>query len=131
AWVRGRESPKLIAPSQHGLVVAALGESRPPPPAGIEGGAATFAPPTELEAAPAGSLSGKIAFVSARMVRMQDGSGYAPAVAARIDGPAAAARAGASAFLMRSAGTDSHRLAHTGTTTYVNGRVALPAFALS
>jgi Zn-dependent M28 family amino/carboxypeptidase len=32
---------------------------------------------------------------------------------------------------MRSAGTDSHRLAHTGTTTYVNGRVALPAFALS
>ena len=65
------------------------------------------------------------------MVRMQDGAGYGPAVAARIEGPAAAARAGASAFLMRSAGTDSHRLAHTGTTTYVDGRVALPAFALS
>jgi len=131
AWVRGRESAELIAPSHQPLVIAALGESPPTPSAGIEGDVASFATLTELEAAPAGSLSGKIAFVSARMVRMQDGSGYAPAVAARIDGPAAAARAGASAFLMRSAGTDSHRLAHTGTTSYVNGRVALPAFALS
>jgi len=32
---------------------------------------------------------------------------------------------------MRSVGTDSNRIAHTGTTLYVDGRVPLPAFALS
>jgi Zn-dependent M28 family amino/carboxypeptidase len=53
------------------------------------------------------------------------------AVVARIDGPGEAARRGAIAFLLRSVGTDSHRLAHTGTTRYVDGRVPVPAFALS
>jgi Zn-dependent M28 family amino/carboxypeptidase len=32
---------------------------------------------------------------------------------------------------LRSIGTDNHRIAHTGTTAYVEGRVPLPAFALS
>jgi carboxypeptidase Q len=32
---------------------------------------------------------------------------------------------------VRSVGTDSHRLAHAGTTRYVDGRVPVPAFALS
>ena len=32
---------------------------------------------------------------------------------------------------MRSVGTDSHRLPHTGTTRYVDGSVPLPAFAVS
>src|SRR5207244_8495975 len=34
-------------------------------------------------------------------------------------------------FLVRSVGTDSHRLAHTGATRYVGGRVPVPSFALS
>lgn len=49
----------------------------------------------------------------------------------RIDGPNEAADRGAIAYLVRSVGTDSHRLPHTGTTHYANGRVAVPAFALS
>ena len=40
-------------------------------------------------------------------------------------------RCGAIAYLMRSLGTDNHRIAHTGTTRYVDGRVPLPSFALS
>ncbi len=131
AWVRGTEHAELIAPSRQPLVVAALGESPPTPAAGLEGDVVTFATLADLNAAPAGSLLGKIAFVSNRMVRVQDGAGYGPAVAARTEGPQAAGRAGAIAFLMRSAGTDSHRIAHTGTTLYVDGRVAVPAFALS
>jgi Zn-dependent M28 family amino/carboxypeptidase len=131
AWVRGAESAQLIAPSHQPLVAAALGGSPPTPAAGLEGDVVIFETLEELNAAPPGSLNGKIAMVARRMVRTQDGAGYATAVAARIAGPEAAAKAGAIAFLMRSAGTDSHRIAHTGTTHYVDGRVPLPAFALS
>jgi carboxypeptidase Q len=131
AWVRGEESARLLAPSKQPLVVAALGESPPTPAGGLEGDVAIFATLDDLKAVPAGSLAGKIAMVAARMVRTQDGEGYRPVVAARTDGPSAAATAGAIAFMLRSVGTDSHRLAHTGTTRYVDGRVPVPAFALS
>ena len=69
--------------------------------------------------------------VSYRMVRMQDGGGYGLGFPIRADGPSEAAKRGAIAFLMRSVGTDSHRIAHTGTTRYVDGKVPVPAFALS
>jgi len=131
AWVRGAESAQIISPLTQPLVVAALGESPPTPAAGLEGEVVMFASFDALKGAPAGSLSGKIAMVARRMVRTQDGAGYGAAVVARIDGPGEAARRGAIAFLLRSVGTDSHRLAHTGTTRYVDGRVPVPAFALS
>lgn len=131
AWVRGTESAQLISPSVQPLALAALGESPPTPAAGLEGDVVIFATLEELKAAPAGSLTGKIAMVTMRMVRTQDGAGYGPAVAARVAGPHEAAQRGAIAFLMRSAGTDTHRNAHTGTTRYVDGKVEVPAFALS
>jgi carboxypeptidase Q len=131
AWVRGTESAQITAPLTQPLVVAALGESPPTPAAGLEGEVVIFASFDALKAAPAGSLSGKIAMVAHRMVRAQDGAGYGAAVDARIDGPGEAARRGAIAFVLRSVGTDNHRLAHTGTTRYVDGRVPVPAFALS
>jgi Zn-dependent M28 family amino/carboxypeptidase len=131
AWVRGSESAQLIAPNAQPLVVAALGGSPPTPPAGLEGDVVVFPTFMDLKSAPAGSLAGRIAMVSQRMVRAQDGAGYSAAVAARVDGPQEAAQRGAIAFLLRSVGTDSHRIAHTGTTHYVDGRVAVPSFALS
>ena len=130
-WVRGPESAQLVAPSVQPLVVAALGESPPTPAAGLEGDVVIFPNFEALKAAAPGSLTGKIAMVAYRMVRMQDGAGYGAGFAARADGPGEAARCGAIAFLMRSLGTDNHRIAHTGTTRYVNGRVPLPSFALS
>ena len=33
--------------------------------------------------------------------------------------------------MLRSVGTDSNRLPHTGTTVYVDGKVPVPAFALA
>jgi len=131
AWVRGSEHAELVAPSVQPLVVAALGESPPTPAAGLEGDVVIFPTFEALKAAAPGSLAGKIAMVSYRMVRMQDGAGYGPAFPIRADGPAEAARRGASAYLMRSVGTDNHRIAHTGTTRYVDGKVPLPSFALS
>ena len=131
AWVRGAESAQIVAPIAQPLVAAALGESPPTPAGGIEGEVVIFPTLADLKSAPPGSLTGRIAFVAARMVRTQDGAGYGAAVAARSDGPAEAARRGAVAFVLRSVGTDSSRIAHTGTTVYVDGRVPVPAFALA
>jgi acetylornithine deacetylase/succinyl-diaminopimelate desuccinylase-like protein len=131
AWVRGPEHAEIVAPSVQPLVVAALGESPPTPAAGLEGDVVIFPSFEALKAAAPGSLNGKIAMVAYRMVRMQDGAGYGPGFAARADGPGEAARRGAIAYLLRSLGTDNHRIAHTGTTRYVDGRVPLPCFALS
>jgi len=131
AWVRGTESAQITAPSEQPLVIAALGESPPTPIAGLEGDVVIFPTLENLKAAAPASLNGRIAMVAQRMVRAQDGAGYGAAVLARIEGPQEAAQRGAIAYLLRSVGTDNHRIAHTGTTQYVDGRVAIPSFALS
>jgi carboxypeptidase Q len=131
AWVRGIDSAEILTPVPQPLTVAALGGSPPTPVGGLEGEVVEFPTFDDLKSAPPASLTGKIAYVDERMVRMQDGSGYPVAVAARTDGPAEAARRGAIAFLLRSVGTDSTRIAHTGTTRYTDGRVPVPAFALA
>lgn len=131
AWVRGTESAQLLTPISQPLVAGTLGESPPTPPGGIEADVAVFPTLDALKAAPPGALKGRIALITQRMVRMQNGGGYREVFAARADGPREAAQRGALAFMLRSVGTDSHRLVHTGTTRYVDGRVPLPAFALS
>ena len=131
AWRRGSESASLLTPIFQPLVVAALGESPPTAPQGVEAEVMCFPTLDALKQAAPGSLSGKIAMITERMVRAQDGAGYAAAVAGRTDGPHEAALRGASAFLLRSVGTDDHRIAHTGTARYYDGRVEIPAFALS
>jgi Zn-dependent M28 family amino/carboxypeptidase len=130
-WARGTEHAEIVAPTPQPLVAVALGESPATPAEGLEGEIAIFPTMEDLKAAPRGSLAGKIAMVARRMVRTQNGAGYGPMIAARRDGPNEAAQRGAVAFLLRSAGTDSHRMGHTGTTRYVDGKVPVPSFALS
>lgn len=65
------------------------------------------------------------------MERFRDGAGYGPAVIARADGASLAAVKGASAVLIRSIGTDSHRFAHTGQMRYRPDIVKIAAAALS
>lgn len=130
-WERGEESASIVGANPQRLVVAALGHS-PGTNGVIEAEVVRFTSLEELNAAPAGSLAGKIAYIDAgQMVRMQDGAGYGPLTRIRGAGPAAAASKGAVAFIMRSVGSDEHRMPHTGTTRYVEGRVPLPGFALS
>tara|TARA_R110002012_G_scaffold313731_2_gene525670 strand:- start:23716 stop:25149 length:1434 start_codon:yes stop_codon:yes gene_type:complete len=130
-WERGEESASVVGDHPQRLVVAALGHS-PGTNGVIEAEIVRFTSLEALNAAPAGSLAGKIAFVDAgQMVRMQDGAGYGPLTRIRGAGPSAAASKGALAFIMRSAGSDDHRMPHTGTTRYVDGRVPVPGFALS
>ena len=127
-WVRRSESAAIVGASAQPLHVTALGGS-----AGgiVTGEIVRFATLAELEAAPAGSLTGKIAFLDYRMERMKDGSGYGPGSRGRSRGPSAAIRAGASAYLMRSVGTDDHRNPHTGMTRYDEGLTPAPAAAVS
>ncbi len=131
-WERGEESASIVGAHPQTLVVAALGHSPATPGGGVEAEVVRFASLEALMAAPDGSLAGKIAFVDAgQLIPNQDGSGYGPLTRIRGAGPNEAFKKGAAAFIMRSAGSDEHRMPHTGTTRYVDGRVPVPAFALS
>jgi hypothetical protein len=131
AWIRGVETAQVTAPVPQNLAITALGGSVATPAQGIEAEIALFPTYAGLLAAPAGSLAGKIAVVTQRMVRAPDGSGYGAANPIRRAGPSEAAKRGAIAYLLRSLGTDSHRLPHTGALNYVDGVPRIPAAALS
>jgi hypothetical protein len=131
AWVRGAEEGTILGASPQRVELDALGGSSSTPLGGIEAEVVIFPSLEALAAAPDGSLRGKIAMVNRRMTRVQTGQGYGPVAAARSGGPGQAARAGAVAFIMRSAGTDSHRFPHTGATAYPDGRQPIPSAALS
>lgn len=127
-WVRRSEHAEVLGAHAQPLAVTALGLS-----AGgtVEGEVVRFADLDALEAAPDGSLAGKIAFVDFRMQRERDGSGYGAASRIRGSGPSAAIRKGAIGYLMRSAGTDWHRNPHTGMTRYADDLTPIPAAALA
>jgi Zn-dependent M28 family amino/carboxypeptidase len=130
-WARGLEKAEITSPSPQPLVVTALGSSVATPPEGIEAEIALFKTYDELLARPSNSLAGKIAVVTQPMVRAQDGGGYAALNKIRSSGPGEAARRGAVAYLLRSLGTDSHRVPHTGATHFPEDVPPIPAAALS
>ena len=127
-WERRGESAEVLGPHSQKLVVAALGGSVG---GTVEGQVVRFPDLASLERAAPGSLAGKIAFVDYRMARAQDGHGYGMGSRVRGAGPSAAIRAGAAAYVMRSAGTDDHRVAHTGMSRYAEGLAPIPMAALT
>ncbi|AMK17875.1 MULTISPECIES: M28 family peptidase [Sphingobium] len=130
-WLRGRDEAHILSPFPQQLVLAALGNSGSTPAKGIEGEVVYFPTLADLEAAPAGSLKGKIAFVSHAMTATQDGSSYGYFGDTRRQGPSIASRKGAAAILIRSIGTDHHRQAHSGVQMWADGAKPIPAAALS
>ena len=130
-WVRGEASVHLDGDPDRPLSVASLGHSVGTPDEGLTAEVVSLADLKALAALPDGSLAGKIAYIGNRMERRRDGGGYGPAVAARADGPSVAATKGAVAFLLRSVGTDTNRLPHTGMTEYARGVTPIPALALA
>jgi len=131
AWERGVETAAVVKPAPQRLVLTALGGSVATPPEGIEAEAVVFRSYAALLAAPLGSLAGKIAVVTERMVRTENGEGYGAANPIRRAGASEAARRGAVAYLHRSLGTDNHRLPHTGALDYAAGVPRIPAAALA
>jgi peptidase M28-like protein len=131
AWIRGAESAEIAGPVPQHLAVTALGGSVATDANGVEAEISLFRTYDDLLAAPPGSLNGKIAVVTQRMVRAQDGSGYGAANPIRRRGPSEAAKRGAVAYLLRSLGTDNHRLPHTGALNYEDGTPRIPAAALA
>lgn len=127
-WERRSEHGEVLGAHQQKLTLTALGGS---PGGTVEGEVVRFADLEALEAVPAGSLAGKIAFIDHHMARARDGSGYGIGSKVRARGPSAAIRAGAIGYVMRSAGTDSHRNPHTGITRFDDGLTPIPSAALS
>lgn len=131
AWQRGEEHARLTAPYEHRLAITALGYSVPTPLGGLKAELVYFPTLAALEAAPEGSLKGKVAFIDHAMRQTQDGSGYGPYGNVRRKGPTIASRKGAAGAVIRSAGTDGHRNPHTGVTVWDKDATPIPAGAVS
>ncbi|MDN4504297.1 M20/M25/M40 family metallo-hydrolase [Alteromonadaceae bacterium BrNp21-10] len=130
-WHRGEVSAQITAPYPQKLVALALGGSVGTNGNTLQAHVAHFDTLDDLQAAEDNSLNGKIVFVSYKMQRHIDGDGYGKAVGARVVGAVVAAQKGASAFVMRSVGTDTNRHAHTGVMRYQEGVEKIPAVAIS
>jgi hypothetical protein len=130
-WVRGEERAEIVSPFPQPLTLTALGNSGATPAGGLQAQVIAFDDVAALEAAPDGSVRGKIVFVSHGMTASQDGSQYGYFGAARRQGPSIASRKGAAAIVIRSIGTDYHRNPHTGVQSWAPGVAPIPAAALS
>lgn len=139
-WVPGDlHKAEIVSPFPQPLVIQPLGGSASTGAGGITAEVVQFATVADLIAAPEGSLTGKIAYISHSMTPTQDGSQYGFAGPARWIGAGVAKNKGAIATVIKSVGTDYHRNPHVGGTTFRNpdgstdvGRaVPTPAGALS
>ena len=130
-WERGEASLEIVSAGGQSLAVAALGGSIATPRRGITADVAVVASFDDLLAAPPGAYAGKIVYVGGRMARARDGSGYGPAVRKRSRGAIEAAKRGAVAVVIRSAGTDDSRYPHTGVMRYDETVKKIPAAAIS
>lgn len=141
-WVRGLETGALVrypgmAPgTSQKIVLTALGGSVATPPTGLNAEVIVVNSFDELNALPPGKAKGKIVLFNYKFDRQMaalgfGGNAYGQAVAYRGRGPSAAARLGAVAVLVRSAGGSQNRLAHAGATRYADDAQKIPAAAVT
>ncbi|MCL1123061.1 M20/M25/M40 family metallo-hydrolase [Shewanella surugensis] len=130
-WNRGAAKAEVIAPFQQPLVITALGGSIGTPQKGIQANIIRFKTLDALKAASITDVKGKIVFIDHKTQKTVTGAGYGETVSGRSKGAIVAAEKGAVAILIRSIGTDSDRMAHTGIMKYVDGIQKIPAAAMS
>ncbi len=141
-WIRGEETGSLTEfPGQaegttQKIVLTALGPSVATPPGGLTAEVLVVKDFHELSALGREKVAGKIvlfnhAFDERMAAEGQGLEAYGQAVIYRALGPSAAARLGAAATLVRSAGSGAFRLPHTGQTRYAPGVRAIPAAAVT
>lgn len=140
-WVRGREEATLVRyPGQvqgagQKILVTALGNSGSTSEEGITASILSVNDFEQLERLPEDQVKGKIVlfnhtFDDSAARGGQWEQAYGAAVQFRSNGPARAAKKGAVAVLVRSAGSGMFRLAHTGMTHYEEGTQLTPAAAV-
>ncbi len=129
AWSRGADDRvELVAPYKRRLRALALGRS----PGTVAGGvSAEVIEVSSFEALRKLDVRGKIVFFNHAMRRSRDFEQYGTVGELRFQGAIEAGRAGAVAALVRSVGTGSHRLPHTGATGYDPKVAAIPFAALA
>ncbi|MEM6411136.1 MAG: M20/M25/M40 family metallo-hydrolase [Pseudomonadota bacterium] len=130
-WSRTLETASVVGPAEQALVVTALGGSAATPEGGVEGEIVRFESLTELQEADPETVAGKIPFIDEYTTRTQDGSGYGFGVRKRSGCAAATAEKDGLACLIRSVGTQHHRMPHTGIMQRETAIGAGPAAALS
>jgi len=126
-WTRGEEAAEIVGPAPQKLQIIGLGNSAPTPTGGLAAAIAVFPTFQAMLDQPPGALKGKIAVVTQKMPRTQDGSSNGAIGVQRFQGPLEAARRGAVGYLVRSLSTDKTRLPHAGAST----PAGIPAAALS
>ena len=141
-WVRGEETAALVqfpgqAPgTEQKVVLTALGGSVATPRQGISAEVVVARDFAELQSLGKEKVQGRIVlfnhpFDERMAAQGRGGEAYGKAVVYRSDGPSAAARLGAVAALIRSAGGASYRLPHTGATDYAADAPKIPAAAVT
>lgn len=141
-WIRGVETAELVrfpgmAPgTTQRLAVTALGGSVATPPEGLIAPVVVVRDFDELAALGRDKVTGRVVVFDERFDRRLAAAGfgleaYGNAAAYRHAGASAAARLGAVASLVRSAGGAEFRLPHTGAMSYETGVPKVPAGALA
>ena len=131
-WERGELNISLSTPYEQNLHGTALGGGAASKGA-VKSELVYFRAIDDLMKVTKDEIKGKVAFVDGDiMVKSQTGAGYGPANQRRRIGWQHAERGGASALLVRSVGSDSHRFPHTGMMSAKEGSWAsIPVVALS
>ena len=141
-WVRGAETAELVqfagqAPgTTQKVVLTALGGSVATPQDGLTAEVVVADSFEHLASLERGKVAGKIVLFNVRFDKQMAAQGFAgdaygKAVAYRGAGPSAAARMGAVAALVRSAGGADYRLPHTGSFAYAPDAAKIPAAAVA
>lgn len=117
-WRRGREVGLIVTPAMRPLTLTMLGWSHSTPKGGVTAKIVRAASLEALEALPTERVRGRVVLVDAPTKRARDGSGYEDTVMVRYSAPSLAHSKGAVAVLIRSVGTGSPQLAHTGATKH-------------
>ncbi len=130
-WERGEAAGEILSPHPQPLAVAALGGSVATADSGLEAEVVRAESLAHLAQLAPAAVAGKIVFINGRTERARDAKGYGDTVPQRTRGAIEAAKKGAVAVVIRSVGTDSNRLPHTGTVRYEEGASRIPAAALA
>jgi len=129
-WIRGVETGRLVAPVDRPLALTALGGSIATPPGGIEAEVIEASSFDELKAA-GDRVKGKIVLYNKPILPNSEDHGYGSAVKLRTEGASEAARLGGVGSMVRSLGTASFRIPHTGAMRYKDDAPKVPAAAIS